>query len=633
MKSHILLASVALAGAVVLVGCSNKPQSESSLGGENTNDIVAEVGDTPQREQLEQGWSDEIREAFWFTSQGSRIMPYNWFTWLEQHDSQQLFRDSKHMEGLRYLPSKASALNPSGLPIGFVKDIDKTTQQSYVGMTCAACHTNQLDYKGKKYLIEGAPTLANFVLFFDRLVASINKTANDTRKFERFAQRVLQDDYSADTANTLKAQLKALAIAVTNRQKVNALPSHFPKDFTSYARLDAFGNIQNEGTAFALHDLQNRNTPSGPVSYPFLWGTHQSDVVQWNASAPNTPIVGPLARNMGEVVGVFGGLTMTPSPWYARLFGLDVQYRSSVDMVGTGHLESWVKTLKSPRWPENDFPPIQTELVKTGEQHFKENCVSCHQIIAREDEFKRYKAVQTPAADVGTDPVTTWNASRHMAQTLLLEGTRKSVIFGPKFEAETAAISIPVNGVVGLILEDPDKALKAGLIPFKTKAKNASTDTKSGEAPLGNPHSSESNSSDRSLEDLVLEHVKKRSEINQKQQLNKVRKDYSDLDGLVYKARPLNGIWATAPYLHNGSVPNLWQLLQAPEKRIKQFMVGSREFDPVNVGYITTRGLNEFNVLADNQQIMPGNSNLGHDYGTRLTDQEKWALIEFMKTL
>ncbi len=63
MKSHILLASVALAGAVVLVGCSNKPQSESSLGGENTNDIVAEVGDTPQREQLEQGWSDEIRRS------------------------------------------------------------------------------------------------------------------------------------------------------------------------------------------------------------------------------------------------------------------------------------------------------------------------------------------------------------------------------------------------------------------------------------------------------------------------------------------------------------------------------------------------------------------------------------------
>jgi hypothetical protein len=42
--------------------------------------------------------------------------------------------------------------------------------------------------------------------------------------------------------------------------------------------LDAFGNIQNAGTAFALHDLNNKNIPNAPVSYPFIWGTHQSDV-------------------------------------------------------------------------------------------------------------------------------------------------------------------------------------------------------------------------------------------------------------------------------------------------------------------------------------------------------------------
>ena len=55
---------------------------------------------------------------------------------------------------------------------------------------------------------------------------------------------------------------------------------------------------------------------------------------------------------------------------------------------------------------------------------------------------------------------------------------------------------------------------------------------------------------------------------------------------LGYKARPLNGIWATAPYLHNASVRTLYQLLLPAEQREKTFNLGSKEFDPVNVGYV-----------------------------------------------
>lgn len=106
------------------------------------------------------------------------------------------------------------------------------------------------------------------------------------------------------------------------------------------------------------------------------------------------------------------------------------------------------------------------------------------------------------------------------------------------------------------------------------------------------------------------------------------------LDGLKYKARPLNGIWATAPYLHNGSIPNLWELLQAPKDRVTSFWVGSREFDAKKVGFITNEGKNEFRVNDSNGKLMPGNSNLGHDYaGGQYTDDQKWAIIEYMKTL
>ena len=56
---------------------------------------------------------------------------------------------------------------------------------------------------------------------------------------------------------------------------------------------------------------------------------------------------------------------------------------------------------------------------------------------------------------------------------------------------------------------------------------------------------------------------------------------------LAYRARPLNGIWATAPYLHNGSVPSLYDLLLPSAQRPRIFYVGSWEFDPVHVGVET----------------------------------------------
>jgi len=99
---------------------------------------------------------------------------------------------------------------------------------------------------------------------------------------------------------------------------------------------------------------------------------------------------------------------------------------------------------------------------------------------------------------------------------------------------------------------------------------------------------------------------------------------------LAYKARPLNGIWATAPYLHNGSVPSLWELLKKPGDRVQSFYVGNREFDPVNVGYVTTQPDERATPLDTSR---PGNSNGGHTWGTDLPDAEKWDLIEYLKSL
>jgi hypothetical protein len=98
---------------------------------------------------------------------------------------------------------------------------------------------------------------------------------------------------------------------------------------------------------------------------------------------------------------------------------------------------------------------------------------------------------------------------------------------------------------------------------------------------------------------------------------------------LRYKARPLDGIWATAPYLHNGSVPNLYELLLPAEKRSKTFFVGSSEFDPVHVGFNTDQAAGT--TPFDTSQL--GNSNAGHDTYGEFNEEQRWQLVEYMKSL
>jgi hypothetical protein len=96
-----------------------------------------------------------------------------------------------------------------------------------------------------------------------------------------------------------------------------------------------------------------------------------------------------------------------------------------------------------------------------------------------------------------------------------------------------------------------------------------------------------------------------------------------------YFTRQLRGLWATAPFLHNNSVPTLWDLLQPAGKRPKKFPVGHREFDPVHVGFVD----NPEKVIWELDTSVSGNHNTGHEFGTSLTDNQKWDLIEYMKSL
>ncbi|MEX2571704.1 MAG: cytochrome c [Gemmatimonadota bacterium] len=106
-----------------------------------------------------------------------------------------------------------------------------------------------------------------------------------------------------------------------------------------------------------------------------------------------------------------------------------------------------------------------------------------------------------------------------------------------------------------------------------------------------------------------------------------------------YVNMPLDGIWLRAPYLHNGSVPTLADLLTPAEERPRSFYRGYDVYDPVAVGFVSDvpeeggRQFFLFETHTPEGEPIPGNSNQGHEYGTALSDGEKLALIEYMKTL
>jgi hypothetical protein len=103
-------------------------------------------------------------------------------------------------------------------------------------------------------------------------------------------------------------------------------------------------------------------------------------------------------------------------------------------------------------------------------------------------------------------------------------------------------------------------------------------------------------------------------------------------DGAAYESRVLNGVWAVAPYLHNGSVPNLWELMKSTKDRKSTFKVGSRIFDPKNVGYATDDSPFKAGDFVADPANANGNGNGGHEFGVTLSDEERWAIIEYMKT-
>jgi mono/diheme cytochrome c family protein len=118
---------------------------------------------------------------------------------------------------------------------------------------------------------------------------------------------------------------------------------------------------------------------------------------------------------------------------------------------------------------------------------------------------------------------------------------------------------------------------------------------------------------------------------------------YHGLNWGGYQAPPLDGVWATAPYFHNGSVPTVYHVLNSKERPkvfTRSFRTGEEDYDRIRVGCrITVLGRSpdagvpaiERRKVYDTTLRSQGNG--GHPFGDRLTEKERWAVIEYLKTL
>ncbi len=608
--------------------------------GESVRHVIAEPG-TTEVKTLPQNWSD--LEASWFYNvpQGSYLFRYDWFLNLEQAESEALFRDDANIQSLGYLARSADSDNPGGLPIGFVKDdkeLGNGRTESYLGLTCAACHTGYVNFDHKTYLIDGAPANGNLEKLLRSLVSAIQSTLDNQEKFDRFADKVLGEGAVAGESARLRTEL-ADALNARIAYNTRNLPSENATPFGP-GRIDAFGAIMNEVAERFAQVPDNHAPADAPVSYPALWDTPQHDFVQWNGAAENkrsflvkslvgTDRIGALGRNTGEVFGVFGEIDASVEPSIIDL----KHYPNSANRKNLIEIEESLSKLWSPAWPA-DFPAIDHAMKTRGARLFEDNCASCHEPIVRIDPDRE---VTARMSDEHTDATMARNFLSREAKTGVLQGRRiEPLSRNHERFGSTAPVGLMLKHLVQrAIIRSSAEVLDQGrehvaemfqqvqaTVDYQVSGAVSTPGEGAGTSPGRFGFEADGVAKVRDFNGRVLRLAETR--------LNRVL-NREDRIKVNYKARPLNGIWASAPYLHNGSIPNLDELLKKPHQRSQEpFQVGSRDFDPVKVGFQTDVG------EVFNPQLK-GNLNVGHDYGhddgTPFTDNERKFLIEYMKSL
>lgn len=554
---------------------------------------------------LDQGpiWGRTTATAFYEQDQGSELIPLAWIRALKQPDGKPFLADGLARYG--YLANNYD--KKATLPIGFVAFRAKGGQDTYLGLTCAACHTRDLAADGATWRVDGGPALADFGRFLIDLDAAMAKVAPASPAFGGFAAAVLGSGASPQ-------QRQALADAVRHWQTAfDLLMTGVPKARPwGVGRLDAVGMIFNRVSSLDIgpsqHDYlipANIHEAKAPARYPFLWNAPQQDFTQWPGFAPNGTTILGLARNTGEVLGVFARFhpqRADPLPMIDFLAN-----GASMDFDGLNKLEDDIRRIGAPVWPWG----IDQARASRGRELYagKAGCANCHWLRPVRAGVTRFFDVHTwctPIQNVGTDAT---------ELDLLSEKVDPGVLAGAFVPGVSAPLPKPANTIDVLQLAVTGSILDHVLTGFVQQ-------------PFNGAAARQLFAGDRSELRTAFRLPARAAPSRGANQCGEDPKTTP----AGFESRVLFGIWAAAPYLHNGSVPTLWDLLKHPKNRPAHFAVGA-DYDRVHVGLAPAQHGVSSTFTATDCAAHEGDGTCGHDFGGNLTDDEKWSLIEFMKTL
>lgn len=639
---------------------------------------LPQIAKTSNRVWLDQNWDQAVSKKYHHISQGTRTLPIplSWLLALEEpasnaflspFTSQGKFTDNKYLLRFGFIEGQTNDLNPHGLPIGIASTPYQTlpgikSPTTAVGFNCAACHTAHITYKDTEYVIEGGPAATDLGQLTQALGAALGQTLISSKlpifngRFERFAKSVLKDDaYNDANILSLSQELGDLVAQLANTPNAVDIVE-------GYTRLDALNRIGNQVFALDPKRYENYVAIDAPVTYPHIWTASWFNWVQYDGS-----IMQPLVRNTGEAMGVNANID-TSSPKGEKRFSSAIPINNlwwiEQALSGDAPLPKREFTgLLSPKWPDS-FPAIDQKKAEHGAKLYQQICQGCHLVPISSEEIWQPKYMapikyivdgveqQTsdsvlnlkliPHNQIGTDP----------AQGNVI--ANRTVNTAGKDDADT------LTGTKGMGI-DTDICAPAPTLP------TFSLDTKKSEykkEQLVNVPISDGSSINfgLALGGIVQQANEAWFEENYIAEQNqtyytKGRPNCLRVSG-GYKARPLNGIWATAPFLHNGSIPSLMDLLSPPNERPKLVQLGNIAFDPLKVGIKQSKNSQKHKGEKYNREgffildtAVPGNSNRGHEFssawnnskgwdqqekgviGPEFTPEERLALIEYLKTL
>jgi hypothetical protein len=626
-----------------------------------------------------QNWDTGIRQRFHHVSQGTRTLPIplSWFMALEAPASSLatvpfekpgLFSADDYLLRFGFIEGERSEHNPLKLPIGLATTPYQnlpgiTGRVTALGFTCAACHTGHIAYDGIEYIVEGGPATTDLGQLTAALGAALGQTLLSAKvpflhgRFDRFAKNVLGPDaYSDANIALLQSELEALVDSIAG------IPAGVDV-VEGYTRLDALNRIGNQVFAIDTGRFDNYVPIDAPVNYPHIWTAPWFDWVQYDAS-----IMAPLIRNAGEAMGVSAGLnTVAPKA--------EKRFSSSIDMRELWWIENAIAGsdpdpasdgagLLAPPWPEA-FPAIDRERARRGRAIYEDICTDCHLPVLSSPDIwttEHFRPVEyyvdgelreTPQRlirlklidlqQVGTDPAQSEIlAGRTVDTSGVSEGRADGDRAGMGIDAE---ICVNAPGF-------PDSAYNP--VNYASRSPGDLVNVRASDGPMLSFGLALGAAVQQTIDawydlNYIPEDLQRRFEESRPNCLR---------PGNGYKARPLNGVWATAPFLHNGSVPTVKDLLSPPDQRPDYVLLGDVGFDPVNLGLVRDRDFRPDNdeVYDDSGYFIldtatPGNYNTGHEFsdewdeslhwsqqkkgviGPAFSDSEVMDLIEYLKTL